>query len=137
VSGADLFLPLVLILAFVIMLINSRFREWLVARWRINFADRRRYRPMTREEGRAVQCMLLINKLREQEGWAVEIVGDNPDFGLGPNCVVSVFGDWEDSWTSKRFQGDDLLSTLRNAHASYALNLEWKMGARTGEPRHG
>jgi len=65
-------------------------------------------------------CMTLIEAIRSQEGWCIEIIGDNPDFG-GPNCIVEVFGEWKDAagkwlWREERFTGDNLMACLTAAH---------------------
>jgi hypothetical protein len=68
-----------------------------------------------------IVCMHLINAIREREGWCIEIIGDNPDFDMGPNCIIEVFGEWKTStgawsWCEQRFEGESLLKCLTDAH---------------------
>jgi hypothetical protein len=57
-----------------------------------------------------------IDTLREQEGEAVQIPNDNPDFG-GPNCVIIWHRDFGDD-EGVRFPGDTLLECLEKAVAA-------------------
>lgn len=88
---------------------------------------------------RDLRCMRLIHSLREREGWSVELIGDNPDWGTGPNAIVDVFGEWPAGqclmefppnpgavrfakeepgriiWGTRRFEGQSLLHALQVA----------------------
>lgn len=78
----------------------------------------RKATKLTEAEKADLTCMGMIHHLREQEGWMVELICDNPDFE-GPNCVVGVFGDWPvgDSWAwvTRNFEGDSMRHCLQLA----------------------
>lgn len=65
-----------------------------------------------------VDEMLLIHQLRREEGDAVTVFCDNPDFS-GPNCGIEVCGDWT-GYQDRRFVGDTLIEALSAASAARA-----------------
>lgn len=76
----------------------------------------------------AVEMIRLIDLLRAEEGEAVTIYNDNPDFG-GPNCRIDCQGAWVDAlplqnqWHPvKAFFGDTVLDCLRQAQAEMEAN---------------
>lgn len=83
---------------------------------------------MSKEQIYDLECMRLINELREREGWTLEICCDNPDFNNGPNCILDVEGEWlnlkkipsELQWRVRRFEGDSLLKCLQQAKGAAA-----------------
>jgi hypothetical protein len=89
----------------------------------------RRRNSKKRGIDRAVRCMFIIDKIRESEGWSVELMCDNPDFE-GPECAVEVHGEWCGEWCSRRFYGPDLLSVLCTAYAAYQHNADNSAGYR-------
>jgi hypothetical protein len=66
---------------------------------------------------RAVECMRLIHRLREEETASVTILCDNPGFG-GANNAVEVCGEWT-GWADRRFEGESLLTALGIALDAY------------------
>ncbi|TGT72957.1 hypothetical protein EN802_13850 [bacterium M00.F.Ca.ET.159.01.1.1] len=60
----------------------------------------------------------IIQDLRADEGSAVEILCDNPDFNGQPNNAVICCGDWTD-WQQIRFTGDSIDAALGVAMAAY------------------
>ncbi|PTQ12927.1 hypothetical protein CLG96_01940 [Sphingomonas oleivorans] len=61
----------------------------------------------------------LINALRADEGDAVMILCDNPDFNGLPNSAIECNGGWTD-WRDRRFAGDTLIDCLRAAVSARA-----------------
>lgn len=71
--------------------------------------------------GVAAKTLMLINDLRSQEGWIVDLVCDNPD--EGPRNIVDVFGSWGNEWGPRRFEGDSLFNALEHAHAAWLAEI--------------
>lgn len=63
---------------------------------------------------KALECWLIVEELRANEGASVEILCDNPDFNGQPNCVVVLYDDWT-HWKEQRFGADTVLEALRAA----------------------
>ncbi len=55
-----------------------------------------------------------INELRKEEGAALVLVGDNPDFDDNPDCLIEVVAPWTD-FKTRRFGGKNLDEALENA----------------------
>jgi hypothetical protein len=68
----------------------------------------------------AFETLVLIDKLRAEEGDSVTIGCDNPDFNGQPNCHVTCCGGWT-GWEDERFTGDTVLECLRAAAADMYL----------------
>lgn len=78
-----------------------------------------------------LECMRLINALRDSEGWYVELVCDNPDFE-GPGCTMGLYGEWHIpgdfaaeggwEWKIRNFSGNTLLACLHSATAAVGAN---------------
>jgi len=62
----------------------------------------------------AEQVLEFLNELRKEEGSAVTIPCDNPDFNGMPNVYVDVSSDWTD-FMEIRFFGDSLVEALKKA----------------------
>lgn len=69
---------------------------------------------MNKVEARKIECMDLINELREDEGNAVTICCDNPDFNDQPNCKILVCGE-HTNWQDQEYTGDTLYECLSKA----------------------
>lgn len=63
---------------------------------------------------RAMNCMGMIDKLREPEGDSVILFCDNPDWNGLPNSRIEVAGDWT-GYEDRRFTGDSLEGALNAA----------------------
>ena len=118
-----------------------------IAAWLGHRADLHAKKELERELKRAGQmaaghkydiaCMKLINELRDPEGWAIELVCDNPSPKLGgPMNVISVFGEWpvdeskpgpwEWEWDSRSFTGTGLLDCLQAAHSAISMRAPYR-----------
>ena len=75
-------------------------------------------------EAYQLDCMRLINELREPEGWMLNLYCDNPDFDNGPNVTIDLFGDWPEGWVERKFTGTLLLECLANA--KHERDLLWQ-----------
>jgi len=64
----------------------------------------------------AVEAWWIIEQLREPEGDSIELICDNPDFGIpeGMNSAVVVVAGWTD-YKRKTFNGRTVIEALRNA----------------------
>lgn len=72
-----------------------------------------RPKRLTVHEMRSIQCMQLIDGIRSEECWHVEICADNADFS-GPNSCVVVEGFWPEN-EERMFFGESILQCLRTA----------------------
>lgn len=62
----------------------------------------------------AVECFKIIDELREEEGSAVAICSDNPDFNGMPNCQIEITASWTD-WEPAYYRADTVLDCLKIA----------------------
>lgn len=67
----------------------------------------------TRRPADAEGKMAAIEDLRKEEGAALMLFSDNPDFG-GPGCTIQVTSDWTE-WKVLEFSGANLMEALRFA----------------------
>lgn len=78
----------------------------------------RSMRPVMSQQEMDANCMKMIHALRAEEGDAITIICDNPDFD-GPGAAVEWAGE-ATGWVNRRFTGDTFYEAL---HAAFMFKV--------------